>query len=123
VLLVGSVLLALGTAGTLAAVDGGSAVLAAIGTIVAGVGFGAAGLGAFGTMAALAGPTERGAVFAMVYVVSYLAFSVPAVAAGVATTIVGLRPTALVYGAVVVVLSLVALMARLRLRSRQAQPA
>jgi MFS family permease len=122
VLLVASVLLAVGTAGTLAAVDGGSAVLAAIGTIVAGVGFGAASLGAFGRMAALAGPTERGAVFAMIYVVSYLAFSVPAVLAGVAANVVGLRPTALVYGGVVVALSVAALVARLWLRSRQTQP-
>ncbi len=123
VLLAAAVLLAVGTAATLAAVDGGSAALAAIGTVVAGVGFGAAGLGAFGTMAALAGATERGEVFAMVYVVSYLAFSVPAVLAGVAANVVGLRLTALVYGGVVVVLSLVALVARLRLGSRQTQPA
>lgn len=123
VLLVAAVLLALGTAGTLSAVDVGSAVLAAIGTVVARVGFGAAGLGAFGTMATLAGPTERGEVFAMVYVVSYLAFSVPAVLAGVAVGVVGLRPTAVVYGGVVVALSIVALVARLRLRGRQAQPA
>jgi len=44
-------------------------------------------------MAALARPTERGAVFALTYVVSYLAFSVPAVAAGVAANVVGLGPT------------------------------
>ena len=75
-------------------------------------------------MAALAQPTERGAVFASVYVVSYLAFSVPAVLAGMAATIVGLRPTALVYGGVVVALGLVALVARQRLRRRtQVQPA
>jgi MFS family permease len=80
-LLLASALLAVGTVGTLAAVDVGSAPLAALGTVVAGVGFGAAGLGAFGTMAALARPTERGAVFALTYVVSYLAFSVPGVVA------------------------------------------
>ena len=68
--------------------------LAGLGTVVAGVGFGAAGLGAFGTMAALARPTERGAVFALTYVVSYLAFSLPAVVAGVAANVVGLGPTA-----------------------------
>jgi hypothetical protein len=55
--------------------------------------------------------------------VSYLAFSVPAVLAGVAANLVGLGPTALVYGGVVVALSLLALVARLRLRSRLAQPA
>ena len=86
----------------------GSAPLAALGTVVAGVGFGAAGLGAFGTMAALARPTERGAVFALTYVVSYLAFSVPAVVAGVAANVVGLGPTAMVYGGVVAALGLVA---------------
>ncbi len=122
VLLVASVLLAAGTLATLAAVDAGSAVLAGLGTVVAGVGFGAAGLGAFGTMAALARPTERGAVFALTYVVSYLAFSLPAVVAGVAANVVGLGPTALVYGGAVVALSLLALVARLRLRTRQAEP-
>jgi predicted MFS family arabinose efflux permease len=116
VLLLAATLLAVGTIGTLAAVDTGLALAAALGTVVAGVGFGAAGLGAFGTMAALARPTERGAVFALTYVVSYLAFSVPAVAAGVAANVVGLGPTAMVYGGVVAALGLVALVARLRLR-------
>lgn len=115
-LLLASALLAVGTVGTLAAVDVGSAPLAALGTVVAGVGFGAAGLGAFGTMAALARPTERGAVFALTYVVSYLAFSVPAVVAGVAANVVGLGPTTTVYGGVVALLGLVAVAARLRLR-------
>ena len=116
VLLLAATLLAVGTIGTLAAVDMGLAVPAALGTVIAGVGFGAAGLGAFGTMAALARPTERGAVFALTYVVSYLAFSVPAVAAGVAANVVGLGPTAMVYGGVVAALGLLALVARLRLR-------
>jgi MFS family permease len=115
-LLLASALLAVGTVGTLAAVDVGSAPLAALGTVVAGVGFGAAGLGAFGTMAALARPTERGAVFALTYVVSYLAFSVPAVVAGVAANVVGLGPTTTVYGGVVALLGLVAVAARLRMR-------
>jgi len=115
-LLAGAVLLAVGTVGTLAAVDAGSAPLAALGTVVAGLGFGAAGLGAFGTVAALARPTERGAVFALTYVVSYLAFSVPAVAAGVAANVVGLGPTTTVYGGVVAALGLVAVAARLRMR-------
>jgi MFS family permease len=116
VLLLAAALLAVGTIGTLAAIGAGSGPLAAVGTVVAGVGFGAAGLGAFGTMAALARPTERGAVFALTYVVSYLAFSVPAVVAGVAANVVGLGPTATVYGGVVAALGVVALVARLRLR-------
>jgi hypothetical protein len=40
----------------------------------------------------------------------------------VAANVVGLGPTALVYGGVVVALSLLALVARLRLRTRQTQP-
>jgi len=115
-LLLAAALLAVGTVGTLGAIDVGSGPLAALGTVVAGVGFGAAGLGAFGTMAALARPTERGAVFALTYVVSYLAFSVPAVVAGVAANVVGLGPIAMVYGGVVAALGLVAFVARLRLR-------
>jgi hypothetical protein len=55
--------------------------------------------------------------------VSYLAFSLPAAVAGVAAGVVGLRPTALVYGGVVVALSVMALVARLRLRGRAPQPA
>ena len=119
VVLLAAVLLAVGPVGTLAAVDTGSAPLAALGTVVAGVGFGAAGLGAFGTMAALARPNERGAVFALVYVVSYLAFSVPAVAAGVAANVVGLGPTTTVYGGVVAALGLLAVAARLRVRRKR----
>ena len=51
-----------------------------------------------------------------IYVVSYLAFSVPAVAAGVAANVVGLGPTTTVYGGVVAALGLVAVAARLRVR-------
>ena len=59
-------------------------------------------------------------MFAAFYVVSYLAFSVPALAAGLASTSVGLRPTAIVYGAAVLVLGLAAGWAQRRLVSRQA---
>jgi hypothetical protein len=45
-----------------------------------------------------------------------VAFSVPAVAAGVASTDVGLRPTSIVYAAAVIALSLAAVAAQ-RLRA------
>jgi hypothetical protein len=51
--------------------------------------------------------------------VSYLAFSVPAVLAGIAANVVGLGPTTTVYGGVVAALGLVALVARLLLRRRE----
>ena len=87
----------------------GVAVLAGAGTLVAGVGFGAAAYGTFGTLARIAAPHERGELFAATYTLAYLAFSVPAVIAGVSATAFGLRVTAQVYGLVVVLLALSAL--------------
>ena len=65
--------------------------LAAVGTVVAGVGFGASALACFGTFARLAAPAERGELFSVAYVIAYLAFSIPAVIAGLASTSFGLR--------------------------------
>lgn len=82
-------------------------------------------LACFGTLARIATPDVRGEVMAVAYVVAYLAFSVPAVAAGVVTVEVGLRPVAEVYGLVVVVLCVLAVAARvlvLRMRRAHVQP-
>jgi MFS family permease len=105
---------------TLAGVEAGSAALTGAGTVVAGIGFGASALGCFGAFALMAAPHERGELFAVAYVISYLAFSVPAVAAGFASTSYGLRPTAVVYGLGVVALGLAALAAQ---RAMAARPA
>lgn len=112
VIVIAAVLLAAGMVLTLAGVEAHAAVLAAAGTMVAGVGFGAAAVGCFGTFARIAAPDERGELFAVVYVIAYLAFSVPAVIAGLASTSAGLRPTTVAYGVVVVALSAAALGAR-----------
>ena len=98
-----------------------SAPLAALGTLVAGVGFGASARGTFGTVAAIGLPGERAGLFAVFYVISYLAFSLPALAAGLASAEFGLRPTAIVYGSAVLVLSLLAAWAQRRLASHQAR--
>lgn len=55
---------------------------------------------------ALAAPHERGRLFATTFVVCYLAFSVPAVLAGLATGAFGLTATTLGYGCAVIVLAL-----------------
>jgi MFS family permease len=115
-------LLAAGMVVTLIGVEDGSAVLAGAGTLVAGVGFGASALGCFGTLARLAAPDERGELFAVAYVIAYLAFSLPAVLAGFASTSVGLHETAVVYGIAVVVLSLAALAGRRVLAERRQVP-
>jgi MFS family permease len=111
-----AVLLTAGTALTLAGVEADSAALAGAGTVLSGIGFGASALACFGTLARLSAPEERGELFAVVYVIAYLAFSLPAVIAGFASTSVGLHTTAVVYGLGVVVLGLAAMAAQ-RMRS------
>jgi len=75
-----------------------------VGTALAGVGFGLAFLGAFRTLVTLAAPAERSGLIAAIFIVSYLAFSVPAVIAGIATSHFGLHDTALVYSLVIAAL-------------------
>jgi hypothetical protein len=98
-----------GTALAIIGVELENAAVATIGTLIAGVGFGASALACFGTLARIALPDERGELFAAAYVISYTAFSIPAVAAGFASTSFGLRPTTLVYGVVVVAFGAAAL--------------
>jgi MFS family permease len=85
-----------------------------LGSAIAGLGFGSTFLGTFQTLASLAPPARRGEVVAAIYVAAYLAFSVPAVVAGVLTAQVGLRATAIGYGAVVAALALIAIPATAR---------
>jgi MFS family permease len=108
---------ALLTAGSLigvAGVEWSNIAVAAAGTVITGVGFGASALASFGTLATLAAPHERGELFAVALTVAYTAFSVPAVIAGLAATGVGLHRTALVYGLVVAGLGALATVAQRR---------
>ncbi|WP_329128475.1 MFS transporter [Streptomyces sp. NBC_01476] len=107
--------LGLGTVLLLIGLHGGHVSFAVAGTVVAGAGFGAVAMAAFGTVAGNARSHERGALIAAVYVISYLAFSVPAVAAGLADTHIGLRPTAETYTLVVLGLIVLALVLHLLL--------
>jgi MFS family permease len=118
VLSIAAVLLTGGTAITLVGVIVESIALAALGTAIAGIGFGASALACFGTLARLAAPQERGEVFAVAFVISYVAFSLPAVIAGLAATTVGLHSTAVVYGLVVVLLGAITLVTQ-GLRARR----
>ncbi len=93
-----------------------------VAVVVAGAGFGSGFLGALRSVTQLAQPHERAALLSAVYVVSYLAFSIPAVVAGVLITHVGLRDTALGYGAFVGVLALASLLSSTAIRRRSARP-
>jgi len=89
-----------------------------LGTGMAGIGFGAAFLGAFRVLISVASPESRAALVASIYMVAYLAFSIPAVIAGLSATHFGLTSTAVVYGVVIAALSLAAIPA-LSLTSRR----
>ncbi|TCO53628.1 MFS transporter [Actinocrispum wychmicini] len=118
VLRFGASLLALGTAVTLVGVLSSVVALGILGTAVAGIGFGASALASFATLARIAAPAERGELFAVAYTISYVAFSVPAVVAGLATTSFGLHSTTVVYSAAVILLGLMALLGARRLALR-----
>jgi MFS family permease len=116
-MIIGAALLTAGVAVTLVALNAASSAVFFLGSVVAGAGFGPGFLGAFRTVVARAPATERAALIAAVYVLSYLAFSLPAIAAGVAVTQSGLLPTTNVYGAAVMALAVSALgLAALRRR-------
>jgi hypothetical protein len=100
-MLYGSIALVAGVAITLVAIATSTTAVLLAGSLVAGAGFGLAFLGAFRTLSALAQPAERAGLIAVIYIVCYLAFSIPVVAAGVAVTNAGLHGVALGYAGIV----------------------
>jgi MFS family permease len=89
-----------------------SLVLFFLGTTIAGVGFGAGFQGALRTVAASAAAHERAGVLSVVFIVCYLAFGVPVVAAGVRLAHHGdIVDTAREFGTAVVMLALLAVLA------------
>jgi MFS family permease len=86
------------------------------GSVIAGLGFGATFRVAVSTLAGASPSAERGRVFASMYIASYVAFSVPALAAGLAVEVVGLRTTTVAYGAFELVLVVVAAVSSKRTR-------
>ena len=120
---VGCSFLATGVIVILVAVNVGWLWLFFCGAIVAGVGFGASFLGAMRLLLPLAHAHERAGLMSTFLVLSYLAFCVPSLLAGLAVKSQGLIMTTNVYGAVVVVLALLALAGLLLQRSRRVNTA
>ncbi|WP_353649253.1 hypothetical protein ABLG96_21040 [Nakamurella sp. A5-74] len=81
------------------------------GSVVAGVGFGATFRSTIGSLAEASPEGQRGRVFATMYVVSYIAFSVPALDAGLAVSRFGLTTTTVCYGIGEIALIVVAMVA------------
>jgi MFS family permease len=112
-----------GVALTLVGLNSGSLAVFLLGSAVAGLGFGPAFAGAFRALSSLAPVQERAALVSAILVVSYLAFSLPAVAAGFAVTRFGLHDTADVYGGLLIVVAVAALALSSRLQDPQSDAA
>ena len=108
-LLVGCSFLAVGVSVVLLAVNLGWLWLFFTGAVIAGIGFGASFLGALRLLLPLAHAHERAGLMSAFLALSYLAFCVPALVAGLAIKTQGLIVTTNVYGSVVIVLALLAL--------------
>jgi hypothetical protein len=105
-MLAGCLILLTGAVITLAAIDTASAAAFLAGTAVAGAGVGTGFFaGAYRVLTPLASPGQRAGLVAAIWVIFYLAFSIPVVAAGVATTHFGLHHTAEAYTTTLAILA------------------
>jgi MFS family permease len=118
----GLVALIAGIGVALAALQTGSTALFLAGAAVAGLGFGPAFAGAFRALTTLAPMDQRAAFVSSILIVAYLAFSLPAVAAGVAVTQLGLHETADIYGIALIALAAVALALSHQLQDPSSSP-
>ena len=91
----------LGSVLVITAVAVASMPLLLLGGVVGGVGFGATFSGTLRSLAPLAESHERAGMLSAMYVVSYVAFGVPAIVAGRLVGTVGLLPVVLGFGAVI----------------------
>lgn len=92
-----------------------------VGSAVAGLGFGSTFAIVLAQLSAVAPPRERGQLFTTTFVVSYVAFSIPAVLAGLAVQAWGLKQVVVGYGLLDVLVVLLA--AVLAARRRDPRPA
>lgn len=85
-----------------------------IGGIIGGFGFGASFSGTLRALGPLAHAHERAGLFAVVFLVAYLSFGLPAIIAGVLVTPLGLLPTVLGYGTVVLLVAAAGLASQIK---------
>lgn len=114
----GALCLLLGMALMLFAVRQGSAAWLLVGATITGLGFGATFLGALRCVLPLAQPHQRASLMSVFYVESYLANSLPAIAAGYLAQRLGLIAATYLYGATIILLALSAILLTRVLRRR-----
>jgi hypothetical protein len=105
----GIVMLALGVAITLAGVQYQNVGVMLFGTVIGGTGFGMVFSGTLRSILPYAQPGERAGLLSAYFVVGYLSFSLPALAAGFLAPTVGLTRTADFYGTGVILLAITSL--------------
>jgi MFS family permease len=109
VLASGTAALVIGVSVTLAGVQLHSTAAFFVGSVIAGLGFGSAFNGTMRSLVPLAEPHERAGLMSTFFVLCYLAFSVPAIAAGLLAGRFGLQAAAMGYGLLLVALGCLAL--------------
>jgi len=110
-LMVGTATFAAGVAITLAGVSAQLVPVLLAGTIISGFGFGGAFAASVRTVLPLASATERAGLLSAFYVECYLAFALPAIAVGLLAPVIGLPTSAYFYGAAIIVLAVITLVA------------
>jgi MFS family permease len=114
----GSVALSLGMVLIVLAASADSSALYLVGAVIGGAGFGVAFLGALRALSAAIPHEHRAQVMSAFYIVAYSSLSLPAIAAGVLVTPLGLEPTFEIFGSVIAALALVVAFEAWRTRPR-----
>jgi hypothetical protein len=114
VVLIGTSTLSLGVAVSMIGIHQQQVAVLLAGTMIAGVGFGSTFSGTLRTLLPTAAAHQRAGLLAAFYLQSYLAFALPAVAAGLSVPLIGLSTAAYLYGAVIILLTVTSMIASLR---------
>jgi sugar phosphate permease len=110
-MILGAASLLVGVAIAVLALPNDSIAVFFLGTVIAGVGFGTGFQGAVRTVVPFAAPHERAGVLSIIFIISYIAMGVPAVAAGWMIARHGdVLATAQIFGAVIMALASTALL-------------
>ena len=112
-ILAGTGTLSLGVAVSMVGIQQQQVAALLAGTVIAGAGFGSTFSGTLRALLPTAEPHQRAGLLSAFYVQSYLAFSLPAVAAGLSVPLIGLSVAAYLYGAIIILLAIMSMIASL----------
>lgn len=117
-MLIGIYAALLGAVAFIGGVFAGSLALMIVGQAISGIGFGACFSAALQILIPLVTTHQRAGIVAAVYIVAYGAFGLPIVIEGQLVALIGEIPSVVCYTGLTVVLTLISLIAQMRLRQR-----